>query len=47
MYGRKKIPELEYAYMIRASNANVHSAYWCGEEGTKRPLRRGRYGYVE
>jgi hypothetical protein len=37
MYGRKEIPELEYAYMIRASNKNVHV-------GVDKKNRTNRFG---
>jgi hypothetical protein len=37
MHGRKEIPELEYAYMIHASSANVHI-------GVDQKARNGRFG---
>jgi hypothetical protein len=37
MYGRKEIPELEYAYRIHASSANVHI-------GVDKKARKGRFG---
>jgi hypothetical protein len=37
MYGRKEIPELEYAYMIKSSNTNVHV-------GVDKKARNSRFG---
>jgi hypothetical protein len=37
MYGRREIPELEYTYMIRSSNTNVHV-------GVDQKARTNRFG---